>query len=172
MDEVFRHWRLPLGFWLRQYWPGEVILERGKWKRYIKLPWHQTHVSEQWRMADGQWMEVIQRRFHKDVPPIFLHTHENTWRKEYPYVYTTRQGVEQRAICTVWHDRTKTRPHWLRWLPIGVWKEGIYFEFSEEMGNQRGTWKGGVVGSSQSMFPGESVDQCVARMMNERDWCR
>lgn len=169
MEEIYRHWRLPLGFVAHQYWPAEIIVERGAWKRYIKAPWHMTHVSTQWRMADGSWLERPQIDIAKEAP-VFIHTHADTWCKEYPYTYVTKHGVEQRAVCTVWHSRSKRRPHWLRWLPIGKWDEGIEFWFSEEMGTQAGSWKGGVIGASSSMFPGESVDQCVARMMRERDW--
>lgn len=170
MDEVYRNWRLPLGFTAHQYWPAEIIIKRGEWKRYIKAPWFMTFVSSQWRMADGSWMERPKLDVERLDDTSFIHSHPATWVKEYPYTYTTRQGVEQRAVCTVWHERSKRRPHWLRWFPVGKWEEGITFRFSEEMGTQAGSWKGGVVGASQSMFPGETVDQCVARMMRERDW--
>ena len=43
----------------------------------------------------------------------------------------------------------------------------IAVSFSEEMGSQRGSWKGGTIGMNFNMKPGETPRQAIRRMQRE-----
>ena len=44
---------------------------------------------------------------------------------------------------------------------------GLMVEFDAEMGSERDSWKGGVIGTSQTMLPGETVAQSIDRFLAE-----
>ncbi len=185
MTEKFVQKKLWFGFWWCQYWEGEAILKYGwkpalklgcvnkpKWKKSIYFPWCKTRVSNQWKRADGTWYDKPTGAFSEATGPLWAADDPLAWRKEYPISYTTVHDEVQNETMTVTVERAKYRPRWLRWFPICKYEYGIHFEFSAEMGSERGSWKGGVTASSASMFDGETVDQCVARTIRERRYCR
>ena len=46
------------------------------------------------------------------------------------------------------------------WKRVQFW---VYFDLSEEVGRGKGSWKGGTVGFSEEMLPGDSVADVVQR---------
>lgn len=82
-----------------------------------------------------------------------------------PYRYTLRDGEVQDCIATIKPERRVwTRP----WLPYKQERRYISVDFSEEVGEQSGSWKGGVMGCSFDMLPGESPADALGRMERER----
>lgn len=47
-------------------------------------------------------------------------------------------------------------------------EEEIAISFHEEVGNQRGSWKGGVTGTSARMKPGETPGEALRRFQREQ----
>jgi hypothetical protein len=83
----------------------------------------------------------------------------------HPYRYTLRDGEVQERVAIVKPERRLwTRP----WLPHRMEKRSISIDFSDEVGEQSGSWKGGVLGCGFDMLPGERPAETLRRMELER----
>jgi hypothetical protein len=83
----------------------------------------------------------------------------------YPYIYVLRSGEVQHRTATI---QAETRAWWRPWLPFRRVYRGIDITFSDEVGERSGSWKGGCIGCSYDMRPGESPAAALRRMEAER----
>lgn len=96
----------------------------------------------------------------------------NSWdndlikRDRFDYVYTLCSGEVQKRIATCHVSRRQ----WHRkWAPLfKLVRKEIEVEFSGEVGERSGGWKGGTIGCGYEMLDGEGVEQCLRRMESER----
>ena len=170
--EIYVEKPLWFGWTLCQYWPAEVILKHPRRKRgiYIKAPWYVTLDKARWEAADGTW--VLEAKANPKNERGFRLLTIREWPEARKYVrrftYTTRYGDMQTATLTAYRERVREVHHWLRWIPFaGKDGDGITIEFTDEMGSERGSWKGGVIGTSCTMLPGETVPECIDRFLAE-----
>lgn len=83
----------------------------------------------------------------------------------HPYTYRLRSGEAQERIATIKPERRL----WTRfWLPFRRESRYIDIDFNNEVGERSGSWKGGVMGCSFDMLPGETPLQTLRRMERER----
>lgn len=172
MHEIFIEKPLLGGWTVNQYWPAEIILKHPSRKRgiYIKAPWYRHQDKVRWERFDGSFvrMETVNPKNEMG----FRLGSIRDWKEVREYVrrftYTTKSGQLQSGFLTAYRERVRN-VHWcLRWLPFaGTDLDGITIEFSDEMGNQRGSWKGGVIGTSESMYEGETVKDTIDRFLAE-----
>lgn len=104
-----------------------------------------------------------------DMPWAWRHRkHEVLGEPEsHPYRYTLRSGEVQDRIATIKPERRVwTRP----WFPWKRESRYIDIEFSDEVGERSGSWKGGVLGCSFDMQPGERAIDTIQRMERERSF--
>ena len=81
------------------------------------------------------------------------------------YRYNLRSGEVQERTATIKPERRLwTRP----WLPYKRESQYININFSEEVGERSGSWKGGVLGCSYDMLPNETPLAALRRMEQER----
>lgn len=86
-------------------------------------------------------------------------------KETHPYRYELRDGEIQQRTATI----QKESRYWTRyWLPRKKTYIGINIDFSDEVGERSGSWKGGCIGCSYEMKPGESPLQALRRMEMER----
>lgn len=86
-----------------------------------------------------------------------------------PYRYVLRSGEVQERTATIQHGQTLwTRP----WLPWRRLVDAINVEFSDEVGEGTGSWKGGTLGCGYTMRVGETPTECLRRMERERKFSR
>lgn len=88
----------------------------------------------------------------------------------FPYQYVCRDGTVQDVQATVY----VTRRTW-GWqnLPfVRMRQTAIDVRFSEEVGEARGSYKGGCTGCGYNMRPGETPEQTLRRMETERRFSR
>ena len=85
------------------------------------------------------------------------------------YRYETLRGDVQKVTACVCVERWIRR---IKWTPFIVPDECICVSLSEDIGSERGTWKGGVTGCGYSLKRGESAIQCLRRMERERRFDR
>lgn len=93
---------------------------------------------------------------------------EKTVAVTYPYTYVLKSGTIQRREARVFVDRMTWRARWWPLIPIRKVRTSISINFSEEVGERTGSWKGGCTGCGYDMLPDETPLMCLRRMERER----
>lgn len=89
--------------------------------------------------------------------------------EQYSYTYVLDNGTIQNRIATVSKRRHVFTWSVLRWLRWPKWiRESIDIEFSDEVGERTGSWKGGCIGCSYPLKKGETMEQSLRCMEQER----
>lgn len=81
------------------------------------------------------------------------------------YRYVLRSGEVQERMATIKVEQRRWTRWWLPWRKVSRY---IDIEFSGEVGERSGSWKGGVLGCSYNMLPNELAVDCLRRMERER----
>lgn len=118
-------------------------------------PWTWHTLAYEKQAADGSWHDVFKEAEH--------------YTERYAYTYVLRSGkvqnryanVSKRRHIITW--RAFKAFGWPRWI-----KESINIEFSDEVGERSGTWKGGCIGCDYDLRHGETMHQALSRMEAER----
>jgi hypothetical protein len=153
------------------------------WHFSVSMPWHSEWGSSEVLSLDlkrvvfredrkGRLRELrIWRRTSKRID----HYEEQKAAEEansekHQYLHITDRGEDQMATATIHVDRMA----WgYRWLPF-PFKVRTYIDvmFDREMGNRAGSWKGGTIGCSYEMKPGETPLDTLRRMEADRSFNR
>jgi hypothetical protein len=121
-----------------------------------------TSKRNKWYWEDEVTSHRIKDRYEKTFQ-------DRIWKETHPYTYTLKRGEVQHRTATITIEEREWRLYWFKWLPlIKKVSRSINIEFSGEVGEQTGTWKGGCIGCSYSLLPGETPLQCLRRMEKER----
>jgi hypothetical protein len=172
----FRFYIMEGSVWL-QLWENEDD-HRAKetWLNKMHVfhfPWSWAWVRTSKLLANGEWFhETYKNRLpwkEKDA----LEKQQNFWTETHPYKYVLRSGEVQLVAATVTVSEQEWNWRWFKWLgfPRKVSKT-IWVEFSDEVGEERGSWKGGTVGCGYALQKGESPLECLRRMEKERKFER
>ena len=89
-------------------------------------------------------------------------------KEVYDYSYTLKNGETQNRKAECYREKRQ----WHRkWFPfVKMTRENIDVSFSEEVGEQTGSWKGGTVGCGYDLMEDESIKSCLSRMEKEREF--
>ena len=91
---------------------------------------------------------------------------ELVYKYHYDYLDTYDGTI---VPCTFWIEEREWRPKWLtrtdRWKDVHRY---IEIKFDGEVGKGKKTWKGGCIGCSYDLLPGEHPMECIRRMQRER----
>ena len=172
---VFLHFPCPLQpkskreRWERdwQQW-GFVMCDESlhlHWNEHVKvwwLPWFsKVHMRHEVRRPDGSWVPFVGSWENKEP--------DGREQCVVPYHYTLKRGEVQERQATVYVERRAWRPKWFTWTPLFEKSiQSISVEFSDEVGERTGSWKGGCTGCGYTMLPGETPEQTLRRMERER----
>lgn len=125
-------------------------------------PWAYTFMRHEVLRADGSWVPFVgcwEREKQPDGRKV----------ETFGYAYILRNGEVQHRMADVFVERRAWRQHWLKWT---AWKEKVVqcidVAFSDEVGEETGSWKGGTVGCGYTMLPRETPERCLRRMEQER----
>jgi hypothetical protein len=142
---------------------GALWLRWGRRYRIVTMPWRdRVHIAHDVMRADGSWVPYV-GIWENDKTPDGRHTETR------PYRYLLRSGEVQQCLATIHVERREWRLRWLRWTRIGAdVHHYIDVAFSDEVGERSGSWKGGTVGCSYDLKPGETPVECLRRMESER----
>lgn len=145
---------------------GALHLYWNAWNKVVWWPWHWTHMRKEVRRADGSWVPYV-GSWMKNVTP------DGREVMTFPYTYVQRDGEVQKRTATVYVGRMFHRRWWTKWTKWGekCWQY-ISFDFDDEVGSETGSWKGGVMGSTETMLPGETAEQTFRRMERTRRFDR
>lgn len=127
----------------------------GKKNRYINLPFFSYNFDHHITLGkDGTWFEYDYNKKEE------YHT------ECHPYAYTLKSGKTQNRTATCRMDIYQWHRKWFPFLKKV--RKSIDIEFSDEVGERSGSWKGGCIGCSYDMLKGEAIEQCLRRMEQER----
>lgn len=149
-----------------------IHLNWGHRCKIIHMPWSYSHHRMEVMLRDGRfvsWEEFPRRKRGQPIEPNPEPV--DRYREIFPYRYVLRSGEVQERQATVTVERRewcwRAWPFsWLRW-PRKV-KTSIDVEFSDEVGEETGSWKGGTVGCGWDLRSDETPEQCLRRMERER----
>ena len=153
---------------------GIYILERKVWfnfglkNKVIYLPWNYEWIRTSCLSKDNTWinetknnrnMEFWNKEKWNNI--IFSETH--------PYKYISTYGDEQNCLATIRVQEREWRWKWFTWLKYPrLIRKDIEIEFSDDIGERKGSWKGGTTGCSYTMKNKETPYETLKRMEIER----
>lgn len=141
----------PTELWIRGWKSFNFPWGYNFWKREVL---HKSGNTTYWRKeerGDDFWDK------EKWANEIVLETH--------PYTYTLKSGEKQERTATIYQEKR----YWRRWFKLHkMYRQYIEIEFSDEVGERSGSWKGGVISCSYEMKKGETSLQTLKRMEQER----
>lgn len=143
---------------------GAVHFNWGHKCRILEWPFiNWVFISHEVQREDGSWAPYV-GSWEKEKSP------DGRRMYEFDYIYTLKNGEDQHRTASVYVERWTHRRKWLpRWFPGSLrTRPSISFEFDGEVGERTGSWKGGVIGSGETMLKGETVEQTFRRMERER----
>ena len=129
--------------------------------KVIYMPWDWQHVRHQvWN--GKELVEPAKNEYH---PPYT----DGRIVEYHPYRYVLKNGTIQDRTATIYGEEREWRWRWFTWLPwpnqIG---RCINVDFSDEVGERTGSWKGGTIGCGYEWRHGETMLQALRRMEKER----
>lgn len=166
--------------------PTDAHLSWGRRYKIVNFPWQRRYVFNEYLDANGEWRP---RCYGSERGAEAPH-----WAEDMPYHYLLSSGEVQHVVATVQRERHWKVWRWfgesthplamlngrprkiarlsdaLRGLQKRLSRpiDTIDIAFSEEVGERAGSWKGGVVGCSYEMKPGETPRHTLQRMQAER----
>lgn len=87
--------------------------------------------------------------------------------EKHDYIYRLRSGEIQQRTATIKVESRMWTRYWLPWRRLSRY---IDVDFSDEVGERTGSWKGGTTGCSYNMLADETPLQCLRRMERERSF--
>lgn len=157
------------GEWAWQFW-----WHWGRKTKIVDPPWgwnkRRGDYLREYLTQDGEWIDY--RQFPHSWIAEGVEVGGEPWTETHTYHYMTHGGEAQHVEATIRRERT-TMVYRILGIPVRRQvKHSIDVSFAEEVGNQRGSWKGGVTGAGHEMRPGEEPIHTLRRMQRERDFCR
>jgi hypothetical protein len=126
----------------------------------MTMPWAWKHVRHSYLKVNGSLHHDAERGEYS--PP-------EATRSVFPYTYVRRNGEIQNREATINGEEREWRLHYVPWLawPRKV-RRTINVEFSEEVGERAGSWKGGCTGCGYDWLFGETQLDALRRMERDR----
>lgn len=154
------------------YHSNSLVLCWNMTNKFIHMPWTYEWVRTSRYCKDGTWVTDSKADGRKDFwkeewkDKLYTETHH--------YLYTTKYGDVQDDIeATIGVSEMEHRQKWLKWTKrFAKIRKSIEIEFSNEIGSERGSWKGGTIGCGYTMLPGETPYITLMRMQKERSFDR
>lgn len=151
-----------------------------KWWTW-EIPWFTYNFYKQYILGkDGNWINITDKR------------HDYNWYREHiGYMdWTDRELPDEKSIAQtyygVWNDKyddtdinakyrvelRQWRRKWFMWTDKFTYeRKSIDVCFEKEVGSQKGTWKGGVLGAGYDFKDDkETPQECFQRMHREKNW--
>ena len=127
-------------------------LRRWQWD----WPWFLHTLAYQQQVSGGDWASVFD-----DAAKPYTETH--------PYSYLLRSGEVQHRTATVSKRRHILTYRAFKALGYPRWvRESIDVQFSDEVGERSGSWKGGCIGCGWDIQSGETMEDALRRMETVR----
>lgn len=144
-----------------------------KWKT-ITMPWNYEWVRTSTLMKDGWFHETKKNRVKltKNEEVVVIGSYEwlkeNKWKETHPFIDNFDGSVVNATISV---SEREWRPLGLKWTSLfSKTRRSIDIEFDNEVGKNKGSWKGGVLGCGYDLKYEETPYECLKRMEKERQF--
>lgn len=127
------------------------------------LPFFNYEFDAHWIMDKEKKMVKIQKG-----ESSWKFRNENAYTETHPYKYELKSGEIQNRMATCVVEKRQWHRKWFPFLKMV--QETIDIDFSDEVGERSGSWKGGCTGCSYELKKGETIEQCLRRMEFEREF--
>lgn len=140
----------------------------GKKSKSFSMPWDNQWIRTSALRIDGDWEHETKNYKDKHF------WDDKKWKnilfsETYPYKYITKSGVVQYAMATIGVREREWRWKWFKWLKITrKISRDIDVNFTDEIGERKGSQKGGCTGCGYKMLKGETPYDTLKRMEKER----
>lgn len=149
--------------WSREWVRTSVLLKDATWDHETPQTRKQRKALKALPEKEAQGLAQSNWRDHYE----FLKA--NRWSEDHPYKYVLRSGEEQHVTATIGVEEREWRPKWFKWTNLfAQTSRTIKVDFSDEVGEETGSWKGGTVGCGYELRPDETPLACLRRMEQER----
>jgi len=134
----------------------------------FELPWYWEWIRTSCLVKDGSWTSETRKKRNMEF------WDDNKWKdiifsETYPYKYTSKYGDEQFCLATIRVEEREWRWKWFTWLKFNrLIRKDIEIQFSDDIGERKGSWKGGTTGCSYTMRKRETPYETLKRMEIER----
>lgn len=141
-----------------------LYLNWGTTSKFIDFPWKWQWVrTTTWDSEGKSYEEADLNGKYGDDRLNFLKAPAAS------YTYVLESGKVQKRTARYYVEEREWRWKWFRWLPWPrLIRKTIAIEFSDEVGERTGSWKGGCIGCGYNLLPGETPLACLRRMERER----
>jgi len=163
--------------WGFSWHASDIHLNWGRRCKIVHMPWAWEWVRSSFLMPNGtSWTHELRswrRRSHLGTAcerTHFLHSSDlPQWSETHPYRYVLRSGQVQERQATIKVREMEWRWRWFTWLPFPrMIRRTIDVEFSDEVGERSGSWKGGTIGCGYDLRRNETPRECLRRMERDR----
>lgn len=139
-----------------------------KWKTY-HMPWELDWIRTTTLLKDGREFHEVMGSLRKWVGGEYG-THnwlqENKWKETHPYIDNYDNATVNATISV---EEREWRPRGAKWTSLfAKVRKDIQIEFDNEVGREKGSYKGGTIGCRYEMKPNETPLECLKRMEKER----
>lgn len=149
----------------------DLHLNWGDRYKILENPFKERYHFHETLLKDMTWYKHKQytlRDENNNWEDEYKFLNENAYTETHPYYYLLNSGKVQETKATIRVERwTRKRP-WLHYLFGKNVSYCIGVTFADEVGERAGSWKGGCIGCSYDMKPGEIARTTLNRMQNER----
>ena len=142
---------------------GQVQDRNSSWAWY--LPFFSYEFDGHW-VQDKKRQWVLMGNRHNDGPEAWKFREVDAYTETHHYQYTLQSGKVQERTATCSIEKRKWHRKWFPFLTRT--SQIIDIEFSDEVGESSGSWKGGTIGCSYEMMPADTIESCLRRMEKER----
>jgi len=153
------------------YIGGGGNLEGGKKWVTLTMPWQMEWVRTTTLLKDGSEFHEVRGnglKWSGSEYGTYDWLEKEKWKETHPFI-DKFDNTEVNATISV--EEREWRPLGCMWTKLfAKTRKSIVVSFSDEVGREKGSYKGGVLGCSYDMKPGETPYQCLKRMEGERKW--
>ena len=154
-------------------------LYTGEGNKSFDAPWQWTIVRHDLLNLDGSlYYRNSYKNGRRSPDHLYFHELENTksyvsaWTltETMNITHTTSHGDTQETVVTLHGEEREWRWKWLQWLPFNKLIHRVCdFEFSSELGDRAGSWKGGLTATSTEWKSSETLKESFTRWYKNWD---
>ena len=132
-------WTWGIPFFTKEWVRTSILLKDGTWEHETKRN-KKNFYNDEWKSKQAFWSYDYTDSYDGEVIPTTIYIDEREWR-----------------------------PKWLKWTNLfAKIRRTIDVHFSKEVGQRKGSWKGGCTGCGYELLKNETPLDCLKRMEKER----